>query len=75
MSVITEFYMTRSDGVKLYHTYSDADKMLVRNDGIEYSEAIDIENSGFTYTENEHLTEDSKEISAEELLRMVEGVL
>jgi hypothetical protein len=50
----TEFYMERKDGVKLYRTYSDSN-MMIQKDGTEelYSEAIDIENSGFTYTETD----------------------
>lgn len=50
----TEFYMTRSDGVNLYRTYSDKSMMIqkVGTDEI-YSEAIDVENSGFTYTETD----------------------
>lgn len=52
--VVTEFYRTREDGVNLYHTYSDADKTLIRNDGVEYDEAIDIEGAGYTYTESEN---------------------
>lgn len=50
----TEFYMERKDGVKLYRTYSDRN-MMIQKDGTEeiYSEAIDIENSGFTYTETD----------------------
>jgi len=51
--VITEFYRTRDDGVNLYRTYSDSNKMLVRNDGVEFSEAIDIEGCEHTYTESE----------------------
>ena len=34
--VKTEFYMTRSDWVSLYRTYSDQGRMLIRNDGVEY---------------------------------------
>lgn len=49
----TEFYRTRSDGVNLYRTYSDIGKILIRNDGIEYSEAIDVEGIGYTYTESD----------------------
>ena len=47
-----EFYMERKDGVKLYRTYSDRN-MMIQKDGTEeiYSEAIDVENSGYTYTE------------------------
>jgi len=50
----TEEYMTRSDGVKLIRTYSDAG-FQIRQDqtGIVYSEAIDVENSGYTYTETD----------------------
>ena len=51
--VITEFYRTRDDGVNLYRSYSDINKMLIRNDGVEFSEAIDIEGSGYTYTESD----------------------
>lgn len=49
-----EFYMERKDGVKLYRTYSDRN-MLIQKDGTEeiYSEAIDVENSGYTYTETD----------------------
>ena len=50
----TDFYMTRSDGVNLYRTHSDRN-MMIQKDGTEetYSEAIDVENSGFTYTETD----------------------
>ena len=50
----TEFYTKRFDGVKLYHTYSDRN-MMIQKDSTEeiYSEAIDVENSGFTYTETD----------------------
>lgn len=50
----TEFYMERKDGVNLYRTYSDAN-VMIQKDGTEeiYSEAIDVENSGFTYTETD----------------------
>ena len=52
--VIKEFYMTRTDGVKLFRTYSDEGKMLIQNEtGIHYSEAVDVENSGYTYSESD----------------------
>ena len=52
--IITEYYMTRSDGVALVRTYSDAGKMIrkVGTDEV-YSEAIDPEGSGRTYTETD----------------------
>ena len=51
--VKTEYFKTRSDGVVLNRTYSDIGKRLIRNDGVEYDEAIDVEGSGYTYTESE----------------------
>ena len=48
----TEFYMERFDGVNLYRTYSDEQyKIRQIETGIVYEEAIDVENSGFTYEE------------------------
>lgn len=38
--VVTEYYMTRKDGVKLNITYSDAGYMIER-DGVCYSKAVD----------------------------------
>ena len=55
--VITEFYRTREDGVRLIRTYSDQGRMLIRNDGVEYSEAIDVEGIGYTYTESDEMVE------------------
>lgn len=49
-----KFYIERKDGVKLYHTYSDRN-MMIQKDGTEeiYSEAIDVENAPYTYTETD----------------------
>lgn len=52
--VKTEFYMTRPDGVNLYRTYSDQGRELIRNDGVSFGEAVDVENSGYTYTEGDY---------------------
>jgi hypothetical protein len=54
MAIIKEFYMTRSDGVNLYRSYSDLG-LQIHKIGTEevYDEAIDIENSGFEYEETE----------------------
>lgn len=52
--VVKEFYKTREDGVNLFRTYSDAGFTLIRNDGVEYSEAIDVETAPYTYTESEN---------------------
>ena len=59
--VIKEFYRTREDGVNLYRSYSDAGFTLIRNDGVEYGEAIDVETSTYTYTESENLIEAEEE--------------
>lgn len=54
MAIIKEFYKTRSDGVKLYRTYSDENKIIkqVETD-TEYSEAIDVEDANYTYIETD----------------------
>lgn len=52
--IITEFYLTRKDGVNLYKTYSDAN-VYIKKIGTEeiYVEAIDIENAGYDYEETD----------------------
>lgn len=67
--VKTEYYRTRSDGVVLNRTYSDENKMLIRNDGVMYSEAIDIEDAPYTYTESD----EEIELTAEEALNIILG--
>ena len=68
-----ELYMTRSDGVKLHRTYSDSGKGLLQIEtGAIYSEAIDVENTAYTYQEVE-LAED--EIDEIEDMRMALSVL
>lgn len=57
--VVRDFYKTRKDGVNLYRTYSDEGKMLLQNEtGIEYAEAIDVEDAPYTYSETDKLVED-----------------
>lgn len=53
--IITEYYMTRPDGVVLNRTYSDKG-MMVERDGVRYSEAVDPAELGRTYIETgEHI--------------------
>lgn len=53
--VIKEFYKTREDGVNLYRTYSDKGVFILQNEtGEEYSEAVDVEGSPYTYTETDN---------------------
>lgn len=67
--VIKEYYKTRADGVRLYRYYSDNGKTLVQSQTeIEYSEAIDPENSTYTYTEGNDI-----ELTAEEALKIITG--
>lgn len=64
--VIKEFYKTREDGVNLYRSYSDAGFTLIRNDGVEYTEAIDVETAPYTYVESENLIEEESDEEASE---------
>lgn len=51
-----EFYETRKDGVNLYKTYSDINKIIRQIEtGNEYDEAIDVadENGNIKYTYEE----------------------
>ena len=52
--IVTEYFMTRKDGVVLYRTYSDAGFYIIQNEtGIEYSEAVDVEGALYTYSETD----------------------
>ena len=56
--VIKEYYTTRGDGVKLYRTYSGQGFLILQVEtGIQYDEAIDVENAPYTYSETSILTE------------------
>ena len=50
--IITEYYITREDGVILNRTYSDAG-MMIEREGVQYSEAIDPAELGRQYTETD----------------------
>lgn len=52
--IVKEFFEERTDGVKLYRTYSDAGNMIRQTQtGAEYSEAIDVEDAAYTYEETD----------------------
>ena len=56
--IIREEYMTRTDGVKLFRTYSDEKRLMLQNEtGIMYTEAIDVEGAPYTYSETEEFIE------------------
>lgn len=62
MAIVREFYKTRKDGVNLYRTYSDIGNYILQNEtGIEYSEAIDVENAPYTYSETDKPIEETEE--------------
>ena len=68
--IVTEYYKTRADGIKLIRTYSDEGRQIIQNEtGIVYSEAIDVENAPYTYSESD----EALEISAEEALEIILG--
>ena len=71
--VITEYFMTRGDGVVLNRTYSDAG-MLIRKVGTEeiYGEAIDVEGSPYTYEETDIPTDEEVEFTDAEFRTMIE---
>ena len=70
-----ELYTQRKDGVKLYRTYSDIRMMILQNEtGVEYAEAIDVEDASYTYTETETPIE-TLELTTEERLQDAETAL
>lgn len=71
--IINEFYREREDGVRLYRTYSDAGMMIQQEQtGAMYSEAVDVENSGYTYVETDTPIE-SEDITDSEALNILLG--
>ena len=61
--IIREHYKTRSDGVELYRTYSDAGCLIRQVEtGAEYSEAIDVADAPYTYTETDKIIPDDFDI-------------
>ena len=60
--IVRKFYETRKDGVNLYRTYSDENyKIRQVETDIVYDEAIDVENTVYTYEEIEEKIENSNE--------------
>lgn len=67
--IVKEFYLTREDGVTLYRNYSDEGFYIIQNEtGIEYSEAIDVENAAFTYSETDRLIEVEDEATEDDYI-------
>jgi hypothetical protein len=71
--IVREEYKTRSDGVKLFRTYSDENRKMIQNEtGIVFTEAIDVENAPYTYCESTEVIEVA-EMTAEEALAIILG--
>lgn len=60
--VVKEYYETRTDGVKLFKSYSN-EGFFIRKVGTDevYSEAIDVENAPYTYEETDEKIESGME--------------
>ena len=72
--IITEFL---KEGTLVKH-YSDAGYMLLQNEtGVKYSDPVDVVPCPYTYTETDEFIDEESEddISSEEFLDMVKGVL
>lgn len=68
----TDFYETRYDGVNLYRTYSDENyKIRQIETGIIYDEAIDVEDSEYSYEETDEKIEEEI-INEEEIQEIME---
>ena len=71
--IVKEEYKIRSDGVKLFRTYSDENRKIVQNEtGIVYVEAVDVENAPYTYSESDEIIE-AEAMTAEEALALILG--
>ena len=54
MAIQREYFGERADGVKLYRTFSDNDRVIRQNEtGTLLEEAVDVEDAPYTYTESE----------------------
>ena len=68
--IIKDFYKTREDGVNLYRTYSDEGMMILQNEtGVKYSEAIDVEDAPYTYTETDEPISGTDEATEQDYIK------
>lgn len=65
----TEYFKTRKDGVELYRNYSTDNFHIIQNEtGVEYIEAIDIENSPYTYSESDKPINNAEEATEQDYI-------
>lgn len=58
--IVREFLETRSDGIRLYRTYSDNNLRIRQVEtGAIYDEAIDVEGAPYTYEETDEKIEEA----------------
>lgn len=63
--IVTEYYMTRADGVVLNRTCSDKG-MMIERDGARYSEAIDPAELNRKYIETDEPIESVEDVTEED---------
>ena len=74
--IVREHYKTRTDGVELYRTYSDAGYLIRQAEtGAEYDEAIDVDGAPHTYTETGKLVTDNFDIETASLEQLRERLI
>ena len=70
--IVKEYFMTRNDGVKLYKSYSDNNKIIHKiGTQEEYSDAIDVEDAPYVYEETDK--EIPEELNMEQITLKAEG--
>lgn len=70
--IITEFFIERADGVKLYRTCSDSGLMIQKIGTAEiYGEAVDVEGSGNDYTEIDIPVPEDAEITVGDMMELL----
>ena len=64
--------LSRDDGATLIRTYSDRGFLIQQEQtGVLYSEAVDVEGKGYTYTETNQMSDDI--LTAEQALDILMG--
>lgn len=70
--IITEFFIERADGVKLYRTFSDSGLMIQKIGTAEiYGEAVDVEGSGNDYIETDIPVPEDAEITVGYMMELL----
>lgn len=71
MSIVSE--MVKLNERDFLHTFSDAEKVILREDGAPYTAAYDLPGSGHTYTESDtDISADAPDLTEEEALAMID---